>query len=720
MDDFIELPDDVVECFKILGMRPNTYRSIEDVRRKFKELAIQIHPDKSNSPEAKENFQNLNNAYEKLTIFYQSRLDNTKSVKGKAPTIYNSLGLEYRNAVNNENVVVRKLPSLGAIEGFRSACVKLYGHGNSVQDGVKYVSDFKFIDDEDYCLGNIFVTVYNSGTVMCQGLACLLWHACHLPFLVSSILPVPSNEHSISGAIKGHIMLGKTKQKNRLQKIKDVEEVVEKEEEEQQQQGEDGEVEGQEEKEGENGVGVEGKEEEQEEEEEKEEEEMLKNKGLKNKNVVEKDKPSIELVIDRIDKLEMSMANLIGILSSDKINLVREATSNETELLKERHKAAINSLRQDIKRKDMEISKKNGELSELKKLVRKKEDERKEELKMKDIDISKMNGEISDLKKLIRKNEDKKKGELLAKDNKISILNGEIMKVKEKFTNLEKDTKLWKERALAKHEISINTNQMLEQSYAKSVSKQTSPTTTPKKHVAAEENDEVPLNDGWQTVYTPKFRNPDVLIVGNSNIRELHPKFLKPLFVKKHLLHEKTLRGAAEYLKKTDVKPSKYIVVQAIDNDVNEVPTKEIISTINVIKNVCESRFPDVKLFLMEPLGRCTSIRPRLYWDKATGLCSLLSSLEGIDIIKIPARLKKADATLFYRERDGYIHLNRSGIGALSNVYRDTLLVVDRKTDSPDQMRGRNVSDVVKTSEVEPDRFGLLVQTLIKGLSSFT
>ena len=68
-------------------------------------------------------------------------------MKGKATTIYNSLGLEYRNAVNNENVVVRKLPSLGAIEGFRSACVKLYGHGNSVQDGVKYVSDFKFIDD---------------------------------------------------------------------------------------------------------------------------------------------------------------------------------------------------------------------------------------------------------------------------------------------------------------------------------------------------------------------------------------------------------------------------------------------------------------------------------------------------------------------------------------------------------------------------------------------
>jgi hypothetical protein len=325
------------------------------------------------------------------------------------------------------------------------------------------------------------------------------------------------------------------------------------------------------------------------------------------------------------------------------------------------------------------------------------------------MEILKLKGELSELKILIRKKEEDKKGELLAKDKEIAILRGELTKLKNKNSNLESsnNTKEVQFKSYAKSvssqtdpktppkkpvvavvtklknknsnlESSNNTNEVQFKSYAKSISSQTDPKTPSKKPVVAEKNekhiksvDEDQLNNGWKTVSPSKFKNPDVLIIGNSNIREIHPKFLNPLFAKKHVLREKNLRGATEYLKMTDVIPTKYIVIQAIDNDVSDVPTMEIISYINEIKDICKSRFPDVRLFVMEPLGRCSSSNPRLYWDKATHLCTLLSSLEGIDIIKLPSRLKKADVTLFHRERGGYIHLNRSGIDALSNVYRD-------------------------------------------------
>ena len=375
-----------------------------------------------------------------------------------------------------------------------------------------------------------------------------------------------------------------------------------------------------------------------------------------------------QTVLNRLDLMETTLSNLLLHESIDKINLIKQSHASEMELLIESHKSTL-------KQKDENIARLKEKVSELEKMLKTVNPEM----------INKMEKTIS------------KKDSYISKISEDNIrLEGE----RDELKNAVKNLKIIGEKNI------LELRKMGEE----------------RDNLLSKKDDEVRLNDGWQTPRPSKFKNPEVLIVGNSNIRQLDPKFLKPLFVKKHLLQEKTLRGAAEYLKTTDVKPSKYIVVQAIDNDVSDVPNKEIISTVNDIKIICQSRFPDAKLFIMEPLGRCTSSRPRLYWDKATGLCTLLSSLEGIDVIKIPSRLKKADATMFFRERDGYIHLNHSGIGALSKVYRDTLLVNvgDRKTDNPGQMSAHNVRDFEKTNEVEPDRFGLLVQTLIKGLSSLT
>ena len=52
MNEVSELPEEVFGCLRVLGLRPNPYRSIEDVRSRFKELALQIHPDRSKSPKA--------------------------------------------------------------------------------------------------------------------------------------------------------------------------------------------------------------------------------------------------------------------------------------------------------------------------------------------------------------------------------------------------------------------------------------------------------------------------------------------------------------------------------------------------------------------------------------------------------------------------------------------------------------------------------------------
>ena len=253
-----------------------------------------------------------------------------------------------------------------------------------------------------------------------------------------------------------------------------------------------------------------------------------------------------------------------------------------------------------------------------------------------------------------------------------------------------------------------------------------------------------------------------MLLVGNSNVRGLDSRLLNPLFVRKHVLAEKTLRGAAEFLKSTDVSPRQYVIVQAIDNDIGEISPKMIIERIEELVGICRSRFPGVELYVVEPLGRYLVDGPQVYWRNAVRVCEMLASVVGISVVSIPGNLRTADAVLFVRERGCYIHLNSDGVGALSRVYRSCFLGGRRDGGSRegvargkgvqvegsvdvDSGRGRwfgraankqvggmieNVvgSDSVKgrgadKGEADKDvgnRFGLLVHTLIEGLSKFT
>ena len=57
-------------------------------------------------------------------------------------------------------------------------------------------------------------------------------------------------------------------------------------------------------------------------------------------------------VLDRLDKLESSIADLMGILSAEKVNLVREASGKEIELLYTKHRGVVDGLRNELSCKD--------------------------------------------------------------------------------------------------------------------------------------------------------------------------------------------------------------------------------------------------------------------------------------------------------------------------------------------------------------------------------
>ena len=277
-------------------------------------------------------------------------------------------------------------------------------------------------------------------------------------------------------------------------------------------------------------------------------------------------------------------------------------------------------------------------------------------------------------------------------------------------------------------------------------------------------NDEVVGDARWQTVPQSRFKEPDVLIVGNSNVRGLDSRFLKPLFATKHVLGDKTLRGAAEFLRSTEISPRQSLIIQAIDNDIGEVSNGEIIQKIEEIVHICHSRFPGVTVNIVEPLGRCYVNGPQVYWKNAVRLCDMLSSVTGVQVVAIPDNLRRADATLFVRERGGFIHLNSDGVGALSRIYKDYFLGVGKHGGGRDgEARGKKLhvaggidvdvgrgrdrcaadrdagvdhgrvrrvansgsgvgrgGDKCVADKDVGSRFGLLVHTLIEGLSKFT
>jgi len=51
--------------YKVLGLNPKS--NINDIKKAYRKIAFQYHPDKNNSPEAVDIFKKATNAYKKLT-----------------------------------------------------------------------------------------------------------------------------------------------------------------------------------------------------------------------------------------------------------------------------------------------------------------------------------------------------------------------------------------------------------------------------------------------------------------------------------------------------------------------------------------------------------------------------------------------------------------------------------------------------------------------------
>ena len=347
----------------------------------------------------------------------------------------------------------------------------------------------------------------------------------------------------------------------------------------------------------------------------------------------------VKSVLVRLDKLEESMADLFGVMAADKLNLVREATRKEIELITTKHRTAVDCLRGEMKVKDSELSRVRGEMKMLDSEVRRL----RGVMKIKDDELSRLKGETAELKKAL-----KRKEEGAAEAAKIiDSLNGEVGK---KNNDIDVIGSAKKGIGSGVGVGGVNRDECV-------------------CCEDAEERRESGDVSRWQLVTKARFKVPDVLLVGNSNVRDLDPRILKPLFLTKHVLDKKTLRGAANYLKDTDICPRGSVVVQAIDNEIGVLSPSEIIKTIGEIVDICKSRFPGVAVYVVEPLGRSVAEDPQKYWRTAARMCEMLYTVPGIQVVSIPANLKTADATLFVRERGGYIHLNRDGVGALSRAY---------------------------------------------------
>ena len=707
MNNKNEFPEEVVGYFRDLEIRPSSYRSLDDVRRKFKILAIKYHPDKSDSPTATEQFQNINRAYEKLTRFLQIREKKTNSIRKKVVNFgYDSLNLESRKSVNSENIVIKKLPSQNYIEKFIHLCNSKYGSPKVVQDGVKYSDQFKCNSPEqrETIFGNIFITVYNSGTIMCQGQACLLWHACHLPEIMDDVVNLLNTPQTDTK----ELMLTHSKHEIGVQaSMNDGSSFVQQDE--------------------------------------KESTEILLDnqpEPLLHENVPI---PNLTFILSRIDKLESSMVDLFGVLSADKVNLVRQSSNQEIEVLKEKHKLCINQLNNEIKMKDHELTKLKGEVAELRKLIRKKDDDTKLVTLNKDKELSELRGNVSDLNRKCTNMEDNVefwKVRALEGESRVAELVGGHDNMKSKSGTKERVTSSSSISVIKSHQKLFSTGVSSirnegdkaklalvdagegngevssgSESGSESGSKSGSECASLSVNTEGKTAERRPImeQEVWKVVPKSKFKSPDVLIVGNSNVRRLSPRFLNPFFTVKHLLKDKSMCGAVEFLKTTDIKPQKYIVIQALDNDICNVKNTEIIARIHDILRICKTKFPDVKICIMEPLGRCCSVKPHLYWDNASRLCEILTNVGGIIVVRIPPRLKKADSTLFEHEPSGYIHLNDEGIRVLTEVYRNNLLV----SVAGGSTRNQESSDRQDSDGRGKDRFGLLVNCLIESLSSF-
>ena len=179
------------EMFKTLGLSPGA--SIDEIKKAFRKLAKKVHPDKSNDSDADEKFKLLNAAYVELLSL--ARKDSCEQKKYAGNTdLADDLSDKLMNlkVTEHSQCVVVDI-GLAIIQQFYEICVQFYGEPvDKGKHGQKFSRRYCSVGesaDATMDLGVIHITIYlTTGRILVQGKCYLLWHAEHLPHLIS-LLP---------------------------------------------------------------------------------------------------------------------------------------------------------------------------------------------------------------------------------------------------------------------------------------------------------------------------------------------------------------------------------------------------------------------------------------------------------------------------------------------------------------------------------------------------
>ena len=192
------------EDFSSLGLRASAYVTIEMVRKAYRNMAKQVHPDRNDSPSATVDFQELNQAYMKVMSYLSSLSENSGKKKKWDIVLLNNMSSRPSVDQGSSNVVIKSLPDEATVRKFVQVCSTWYGEGKREQSGYKFVTRFR-ASDGSISQSTIHISVFDNGTIMCQGSANCYWHADHLPLLIKEVLamsssPLPSSSTHSTGS----------------------------------------------------------------------------------------------------------------------------------------------------------------------------------------------------------------------------------------------------------------------------------------------------------------------------------------------------------------------------------------------------------------------------------------------------------------------------------------------------------------------------------------
>ena len=335
-----------------------------------------------------------------------------------------------------------------------------------------------------------------------------------------------------------------------------------------------------------------------------------------------------------ISNLEVALVDMLKSEQAEKISLLRDRYETEMELLKVKHK--------------LELKQKDDQIRNLK--VKKAESPKKSN------DIAKPEANRDKVDKLEADLRDKSANCLL-KEDECDKLKSLVKELEEKLESSERiKFKLGQERD----------NLMAERDSL--------------REKLSHQNNESDVKNEFseKNLSEKKSKSPDVLVITNSNGAGLDArKLLKPLYTTKKVLEQKNLEGAEKFIHGTDIKPQKMVILQILDNSIGYKSSEQCGNKLLDIVKLCHSKWPDVTVKVVEPLGRkfYDQVINEKYCTIADRLCQSLPGLVGEEnVIHIPNILKSPDESHFDREANGLIHLNRDGYKLLAMAYKDWVL----------------------------------------------